>query len=210
MNTRVEIVRMRLGEITPAGYNPRRSLKPGEREYEQIKASLGKFGLVEPLVWNRRTGRLVGGHQRLAILLGEGETEADVSVVDLDPGQEKALNIALNRSGLWDFDSLGGLLEELESSEGDLLRVTGYDAADVADLVSRAEAPPSLDELERELHVRPERAGRGRMRGSEATLTLQLPGDLMHRFRGVLERVPGKSLPERMSWVCDAVEDAMG
>jgi len=72
------------------------------------------FGVVEPLVWNRRTGHLVGGHQRLAVLRARGDTHADVSVVDLPPAREKALNLALNRiQGRWDEDRLAELLREL-------------------------------------------------------------------------------------------------
>lgn len=49
-----------------------------------------EFDLVEPLVWNKRTGNLVGGHQRLKILKEQGRTEVEVSVVDLSPIKEKA------------------------------------------------------------------------------------------------------------------------
>ena len=74
------------------------------------------FGYVEPLVWNKRTGSLVGGHQRFKILLEQGLKEVDVSVVDLDLEKEKTLNIALNKiSGdyHWDDKKLGALLDEL-------------------------------------------------------------------------------------------------
>ena len=55
------------------------------------------------MVWNRRTGFVVGGHQRLKVLLDMGETEIDCVVVDLEPAKEKALNLALNRiQGDWD------------------------------------------------------------------------------------------------------------
>lgn len=206
MNTRVTIRRMALAEVTPADYNPRKALRPGDREYEQIKASLGKFGLVEPLIWNRRTKRLVGGHQRLAILLSEGETETDVSVVDLDEAQEKALNVALNRTGLWDFDSLPGLLEELSRSEEDLLRVTGYDAEDVADLLRRLEGPPGLEELEG-------RYGSSRAGDEEAlwpALTVRLPRETLDRLRRVLDEAPGADAEERAIFVCEAAEEALG
>lgn len=68
--------------IKPAAYNPRKSLAPGEPEFEKLRRSLGEFGLVEPLVWNKRTGNLVGGHQRFAVLMAEGAKTVEVSVVD--------------------------------------------------------------------------------------------------------------------------------
>lgn len=52
---------------------------------------------MEPVVWNQATGFVVGGHQRLKVLLDMGETEIDCVVVDLEPEKEKASNLALNR-----------------------------------------------------------------------------------------------------------------
>jgi len=58
--------------LNPAAYNPRRDLKPGDKDYEKLKRSIEEFGFVEPVVWNRRTGFVVGGHQRLKVLLDMG------------------------------------------------------------------------------------------------------------------------------------------
>jgi hypothetical protein len=58
--------------LIPADYNPRKDLKPGDSEYEKLKRSLEEFGYVEPVIWNKTTGRVVGGHQRLKIMLTMG------------------------------------------------------------------------------------------------------------------------------------------
>ena len=50
------------------------------------------------MIWNKQTNNVVGGHQRLTVLENEGETEVDVSVVDLDPMQSGQLNVALTKS----------------------------------------------------------------------------------------------------------------
>jgi len=70
-------------KINPAPHNPRRDLQPGDSEYEKLERSLSEFDCVEPLVWNRRTGNLVGGHQRMKILIARGDREVQCSVVDL-------------------------------------------------------------------------------------------------------------------------------
>lgn len=102
-----------IAKINPAPYNPRRDLKPEDPEYLQLQKSVRTFGLVEPLVWNRRTGNLVAGHQRHKVLRAAGGTHVDVSVVDLSPAKEKALNLALNRiRGDWDHEKLATLLDE--------------------------------------------------------------------------------------------------
>ena len=55
-------------DLLPADYNPRKDLQPGDPEYEKLKRSLQQFGYVEPVIWNKATGRVVGGHQRLKVL----------------------------------------------------------------------------------------------------------------------------------------------
>src|SRR3989338_6360219 len=113
----MNIQKVKIEQINPVAYNPRIDLKPGGPEYEKLKRSINTFGYVEPLVWNSRTGNLVGGHQRFKILLEQGAKEVDGSVVDLDPEKEKALNLALNKiSGDWDNEKLGALLDELSKS----------------------------------------------------------------------------------------------
>lgn len=95
-----------------AEYNPRVELMPGDDEYEKLKRNIDRFGVVVPVIWNKRTNRVVSGHQRLTVLMNEGVTETDVSVVDLDETAEKQLNIAMNKvTGEWDEVKLKELLD---------------------------------------------------------------------------------------------------
>ena len=108
-----------LADLAPAPHNPRVPLKPGDAGWEKLAASVRSFGLVQPLVYNRRTGRLVGGHQRLEVLKHDGETHAPCVVVDLPDAREKALCVALNNAevgGAWDGAKLTDLLGELRDA----------------------------------------------------------------------------------------------
>jgi ParB-like chromosome segregation protein Spo0J len=122
----MEIRLMDIGELNPAEYNPRRDLQPGDREYEKIARSVEEFGYVEPVVWNKRTGNLVGGHQRLKVLKDRGHTQIEATVIDISEHDEKILNVALNRiTGRWDIEKLTDLLTELQELGG--LESTGFE-----------------------------------------------------------------------------------
>lgn len=137
----MKIIKVPINKINPAPYNPRQELKPGDVEYEKLKKSIQEFGYVDPLIWNERTGNLVGGHQRFKILVAEGYQELDVSVVNMEPAQEKALNIALNKiAGDWDEDLLINLLQELQGGDIDL-SLTGFDNVDLKRMIGDIEVP---------------------------------------------------------------------
>ena len=128
----MNIEKVSINRINPAAYNPRIDLKPGNKEYEKLKQSIDTFGYVEILVWNCRTGNLVGGHQRLKILLAQGVEEVEVSVVDLDIEKEKVLNLALNRvRGDWDQDKLAVLMQELTKLPDFNTALTGFNLPEI-------------------------------------------------------------------------------
>ena len=124
----MEIIKKRIADMERAEYNPRVELMPGDDEYEKLKRNIDRFGVVVPVIWNKRTNRVVSGHQRLTVLMNEGVTETDVSVVDLDETAEKQLNIAMNKvTGEWDEVKLKELLDGL----GDAAPETGFDLYEI-------------------------------------------------------------------------------
>lgn len=132
----MKIIRKRIADMERATYNPRVELQPGDAEYETLKRSLEQFGMVEPVVWNERTNRVVGGHQRLTVEAALGHEEVDVSVVDLDEIKEKELNIALNKiGGRWDTEKLGAVFDNL----GDRALETGFTQPEIDEVQSKLE-----------------------------------------------------------------------
>ncbi len=133
----MQIEKINVSKLNPAKYNPRKDLKPGDAEYEKLKRSIEQFGYVEPVIWNKATGRVVGGHQRLKVLVNSGLTEVDCVVVELSEENEKALNVALNKiSGEWDTDKLAMLISDLQGSDFDV-SLTGFEEDELADLFSK-------------------------------------------------------------------------
>jgi len=132
----MNITKVFIHQINPAPYNPRLDLQPGDQEYEKLLKSIENFGYVEPLVWNKRTGTLVSGHQRFKILIAKDYKEVDVSVVDLPLDKEKVLNLALNKiRGDWDEDKLGQLLNDLNATPDFDMDLTGFDSPEVSQIL---------------------------------------------------------------------------
>ncbi len=128
------IEKIQTERLIPADYNPRKDLKPGDPEYEKLKRSLEEFGYVEPVIWNKTTSHVVGGHQRLKVLLDMGITEVECVVVEMDAEKEKALNVALNKiSGDWDKDKLTLLIADLQGTDFDV-SLTGFDPGEIDEL----------------------------------------------------------------------------
>jgi len=101
------IKKLKIADLKPAEYNPRQSTKQQEAN---LKESLTKFGVVEPIIVNQnveRTNIIIGGHFRVRELKKMGFKEVDCVILDLPLEDEKELNIRLNaNTGAWDFDLL--------------------------------------------------------------------------------------------------------
>jgi ParB-like chromosome segregation protein Spo0J len=141
----MNVTTMPLSMLRPAPCNPRQELKPKDPRYRRLRRSLQQFGLVEPLVWNQRSGHLIGGHQRLKILRELGWNEVPVSVVDLTPEQERALNLVLNNREAqsdWDVARLRDLLEEIVATPECDLRDTGFEIYHLEMLRDRLDPEP--------------------------------------------------------------------
>ena len=137
---------MRIKDLREAAWNPRSITS---EELNTLKASLEAFGDLGGVIYNRRTGNLVGGHQRIKVFREtEGETEivlekeyavptpqGTVAVgyfcrgderfsyreVDWDEDKEKMANLAANRiSGSWELTKLEDLLDGLTKGHADL------------------------------------------------------------------------------------------
>ncbi|WP_444643572.1 site-specific DNA-methyltransferase [Caproiciproducens sp. R1] len=127
----MQIEKLKTELLIPADYNPRKDLKPGDPEYEKLKRSIEQFGYVEPVIWNKTTSHVVGGHQRLKVLLDMGITEVECVVIEMDEEKEKALNIALNKiSGDWDKDKLALIIADLQGADFDV-SLTGFEPAEL-------------------------------------------------------------------------------
>jgi ParB-like chromosome segregation protein Spo0J len=124
------VAKIHRGELKKAAYNPRTL---GDMEKRKLREGIKRHGLVEPIVWNKRTGNICGGHQRIGqldALAGTADYTLDVAVIDVDDKSEKEINVLLNNNeaqGDWDLDLLGDLVKD----SGLEIEGMGFDHADV-------------------------------------------------------------------------------
>jgi len=136
-------VDLTLEDLKPAPYNPRRI---DDAAMAGLTCSLAEFGDISGIVWNKRTGNLVCGHQRLealkrghpGLVVAKGALQVDgmafpIRVVDWPIAREKAANVSANNP----YISGGFTQAELDEIVAEL------DGTDLADLVK----PLRLDEL---------------------------------------------------------------
>lgn len=160
------LVAMPLSELELAARNPKKHDLPG------ISGSIGKFGYVEAITLDERTGRLVAGHGRVKSLraakangepapAGIDVREADGEwMVPVQRGWASANDeeaetylIASNKlpeAGGWYADALTEVLGELSLTDG-LVEFTGYTLDEVDDMIAAqqeaaAASMPGADE----------------------------------------------------------------
>jgi hypothetical protein len=143
--------------IKNAEYNPRLM---GENAKKKLKKVIREHGLVSALTWNKRTGNLVGGHQRLEQLDSlekSPDYDLTVCVVDVDETEEAKLNVILNNpsmQGEWDLERLAQMTEDFDISLQDM----GFDDFDIdymfdgddrfSQLANTEEAEKTKDEIQ--------------------------------------------------------------
>ena len=129
----MEFKKLKIADLVPASYNPRKALKSGDAEYEIIKNSITEFGYVDPVIVNDDM-TVIGGHQRLTVLKDLGFEEIDCVVISMDKTKEKALNIALNKiTGEWNKELLADLIKDLQEADFDVA-FTGFEPPEVEQL----------------------------------------------------------------------------
>ena len=99
----MKIEKIEINKLKPATYNPRQI---STKQYKDLKSSVEKFGLVDPIITNKDF-TIIGGHQRYKICKELKHKEIDCVVLDLSKEEERELNIRLNKNtGDFDMDIL--------------------------------------------------------------------------------------------------------
>jgi len=126
----MKIVNRKIKDLIGAEYNPRELTKD---QYKQLKDSLLRFGVVDPVIVNKHPDRdniIIGGHQRSKVWGDMGNDKIPTVELSLTLDKEKELNVRLNKNtGQFDMDMLANNFDtedliEWGFSEGELV---GFD-----------------------------------------------------------------------------------
>ena len=135
MNNNMNILEIDINKLIFPKYNPRKKLKPEDKEYQKIKKSIEEFGYTDLVIINK-DNTIISGNQRTQVLMDMGYKKIKVVQIDIDKTKEKALNIALNKiTGEWDYSMLGDLLLDLDTQNYDL-EITGFDLDEIENIMS--------------------------------------------------------------------------
>jgi hypothetical protein len=120
-------------ELKSAPYNPRKISKPNEK---RLRKGIEQHGFVGGIIWNKRSGNIVSGHQRIAQLdelEGTDDYLLDVDVIDVTDPEEREINVILNNAavqGEFDEDKLAVVIDFLKDNNRSVER-TGFSMADI-------------------------------------------------------------------------------
>ena len=126
---KIKIVWIKISDLKPSEYNPRAMT---EKEKNDLKDSIQRFGMVEPIIVNeapKRKNVIIGGHQRYYICQELGWKEMPVVYTNVpDIYKEKELNLRLNKNlGHWEYDMLANFDEaellNVGFEKGDLIKI---------------------------------------------------------------------------------------
>lgn len=137
------VEKIAIEKLKPHPSNPRIDLKPGMPLYEKLKQSILHHDYIDPIIWNKRTGHIIAGHQRFQVIKDIAEEdgvelkEIPVVVVDKSENEEKTFLVSDNKiTGLWDSEKLEALFKELDEED---LAYTGFDDFEIASLIGAGE-----------------------------------------------------------------------
>jgi hypothetical protein len=139
---------------------------PKGHALDEIEQSMERFGYVEPVVIDERTGQLLSGHGRREVLLRRRERgDAPPVGVEIDEAGEWTVQVVrgvrtpndaeagaylvaanrLTERGGWLADPLAAILEELRAGPG--FEGTGYTSHDLDTLLGSLKGPDAPDEF---------------------------------------------------------------
>jgi len=144
--TKIETVLIKITDLIPSEYNPRKWSKD---QVEQLKESINRFGIVDPIIANSADDRrniVIGGHFRLEVAKQLGYTEIPVVYVNIpEVEREKELNLRLNKNqGEFDYSLLAKFDENL-------LKDIGFGSEEIDNIFDVDDTNTEIFDLEKEL-----------------------------------------------------------
>jgi len=144
--TSIKTVLVKVTDLIPSEYNPR---KWSEEQVEQLKESIQRFGIVDPIIANiadNRRNIVIGGHFRLEVAKQLGYKEIPVVYVNIpELERERELNLRLNKNqGEFDYSLLAKFDENILSG-------IGFSSEEIDNIFDIDDTNTEIFDLEKEL-----------------------------------------------------------
>lgn len=211
------MLKIKRSQITDDDYNPRTI---SDANAKRLRASIRKNGLIGGLIWNKQTGHIVGGHQRLQALdsiIRKDDYDIDVVVLDVPLKEEVRLNVVLNNQdnqGVFDFPKIQNLIDnfKLDASEdfGFSQEVIDINFPDVAEVLAPEDTengitePVNFDASPEDIALMKEKKKESRERTNEFK---QEYGDYHSEPKGILTIVFDRESAKKQWFLNHDVED---
>lgn len=143
-----ETVVLNRSQITLAEYNPR---KITDEARNKLKRNLRQNGLLGGIVFNKQTGNLVSGHQRISVMdevnwydrdPDKHDYQIKAEVIDVDLKKEKELNLFFNSravQGEFDYSKLSEIINDIDTD------LAGLDDIDISMIMTEV---PDVSDFE--------------------------------------------------------------
>lgn len=146
-----EVILAPLDQLRPSPYQPRKHI--GEAELKELAASVGKSGLLQPIL-ARRVGdglEIVAGERRWRAAKMAGLKQVPVLVRTISDQESAVFGLVenLQREDLNALEKAQGfrlLMDQLGSTQEDVAARVGLDRSTVANFVRLLDLPPAVQE----------------------------------------------------------------
>lgn len=142
-STQIAVEYFPVDQLRPDPGNPR---SMSDADLETLTRSIREWGVVDPIIVQRGTLRVIGGHQRVIASRRAGVRSVPVILLDITDERARMLNLALNRiSGDWDQQLLGRMLQDLSAEDSLDLSLTGFGDDEIQLLLRQLSASENRD-----------------------------------------------------------------
>jgi hypothetical protein len=180
-----------------------------ENQREALEEALDSLGILQPVLFNRQSGRVIDGHLRIELAVLKGQPLIPVNYVELTDDEEAlalATLDAITEQAQPIPEKLAALLERTREMTADkpglgaMLETLRMRASSEWDSINNP--PPTLDQLENEY-------GDGSERDFWPYIKIQVSPETMRRWQFMIDKIPSDDEAQKVEILLGAVDESL-